>query len=517
MLILVHNGFKVTSVLDKTLKPIQTVTLGKNITTTIQDVVNSDFDGLLVWCYNALLPYLKIDSFTNIFHHKRILASFNPTDSYYFQEQLAYVERSYFFKIKKEVTFPTWLMSSYVGGIHSQVLKTLNTTLNYKVSFDYFLASLAKKNMTEGLFCYSDPRLLTKHSIKDIQGLQASKQELFKFVKQHYKWLWVFFMAWCYAIYEKKISIFSLIKSLFYRQLIPEINLETIAIQSTKIQVKEGNIDVIIPTIGRKKYLYDVLKDLAKQTQLPKSVIIVEQNPKPNSVSELDYLTTETWPFSIKHEFTNQAGVCNARNMALAKVESEWTFLADDDIRFDADFFETSLNVIKKNGISVLNYLCLQPHQKQTYYKMHQTTIFGSGSSLVKSNAIKNLQFNTAYEFGFGEDSEFGMQLRYKGEDVIFIPNLKITHLKAPFGGYRTKIKQLWQDEVMQPKPSPTIQLLHQTYFTKRQLEGYQLLLFLKQFKAYGYKNALKFKKQFAGQWNQSVFWSNKLKENNNA
>ena len=517
MLILVHNGFKVTSVLDKTLKPIQTVTLGQNITTTIQDVVNSDFDGLLVWCYNALVPHLKTDSFSKIFHHKRILASFNPTDFYYFQKQLGYVERSFFFKTKKEVVFPTWLMSSYVGGIHSQVLQALNISLNYKVSFDYFLTSLAKQNITEGLFCYSDPRLLTTQSVRDIQELQASKHELFKFVKQHYKWVWVFFMAWCYAIYEKKTVVFSLIKSLFYKQLRQCVDLETITIQSIKAQIKEGSIDVIIPTIGRKKYLYDVLKDLAKQTHLPKNVIIVEQNPQPNSVSELDYLITETWPFIIKHEFTKQAGVCNARNIALAKIESEWAFLADDDIRFNTDFFEASLSVIKKNGISVLNYLCLQPHQKQTYFKMHQTTIFGSGSSLVKSSALKNLQFNTAYEFGFGEDSEFGMQLRHKGEDVVFIPNLKITHLKAPFGGYRTKIKQLWQDEVIQPKPSPTIQLLYQTYYTKRQLQGYQLLLFLKQFKAFGYKKPFLFKSQFAKQWNQSVFWSNELKKKNNA
>lgn len=517
MLILVHNGFKVTSILDEALTLNETFKVGNNINATIQDIVNSDFDGLLIWCYNGLVKYLKTNSFSNIFHHKRVFASFNPTNTNYLPEQIGYVERSFFIKINKDVTFPTWFMSSYVGGIHSQVLKQLDNSLNYKVSFDYFLLSLAKRSMVEGLFCYSEPKLLTEQLVKDIQVLQASKQELFKFVKQHYKWVWVLFLVWCYTIYEKKTSVYSFFRSLFYRQLKKEINLEAIVIKSTKKLIIDKSIDVIIPTIGRKKYLYNVLKDLTQQTHLPKNIIIVEQNPQPNTVSELEYLTTETWPFNIKHEFTHQPGVCNARNIALSKVESEWTFLADDDIRFNTNFFDDSLKTIKNNGISVLNYLCLQPHQEQTYFKMHQTMVFGSGSSLVKSSILKDLQFNMAYEFGFGEDSEFGMQLRCKGEDVVYIPNLKITHLKAPFGGYRTKIKQLWEDEIIQPKPSPTIQLLYQTYFTKKQLQGYKLLLFLKLLKSKGYRKLIKFRKQFVKQWQQSVIWSNKLKQNNNA
>ncbi len=58
------------------------------------------------------------------------------------------------------------------------------------------------------------------------------------------------------------------------------------------------DIDVLIPTIGRKPFLYDVLKDLSKQTILPKNVIIIEQNPLAGSTSELDYLQDKNWPFA---------------------------------------------------------------------------------------------------------------------------------------------------------------------------------------------------------------------------
>ena len=70
------------------------------------------------------------------------------------------------------------------------------------------------------------------------------------------------------------------------------------------------------------------------------NVIIVEQNPKHNSESELDFFTTETWPFAIKHTFTHQAGACNARNIALTQITSEWVFFADDDIRIENDLLK---------------------------------------------------------------------------------------------------------------------------------------------------------------------------------
>jgi GT2 family glycosyltransferase len=517
MLILVHNGAIVTSVLDEALLPTKTYKTGSSLTSTIKAISNLNYNGLLVWCHEALVANLNTAAFQDIFHHKRILASYNPTNIQYLPEQIGYVERSYFLKIKKEVTFPTWIMSSLVGGIHAQVLNQLKSTLNYNVSFDYFLLSLAKRSIVEGLFCYSEPKLLKNQTAAAVKTPQATKHELFKFVKQHYKWVWVWFLSWSYAIYERKTTVLSVIKSLLYKQLTQGINLERLQIQSNRAQIEDKSIDVIIPTIGRKKYLYNVLKDLAQQTHLPKNVIIVEQNPQPGSVSVLDYLTTETWPFTIKHEFTNQAGVCNARNIALSKVESKWTFLGDDDNRFDTDVIETIFKNIEALGVNVATTVYLQENEAQTYLKTGQTSIFGAGNSIVKSRLLKRVSFNTNFEFNYGEDTDFGMQLRCLGEDVIYLANVKILHLKAPIGGYRSKVVQLWDQEITKPKPSPTIQLLYQTYYTKTQLQGYKLLLFLKLFKAFGYKQPIKFRKQFAKQWEQSVLWSNRLKQQNNA
>ena len=154
------------------------------------------------------------------------------------------------------------------------------------------------------------------------------------------------------------------------------------------------------------------MKDLARQTHLPKNVIIVEQNPNKNSVSELDYLTSEVWPFIIKHEFTHQPGVCNARNIALSKVESDWVLLGDDDNCFESNLIECLFKEMEAYGVNVGLTVYLQPSEIQTYLKTAQTHIFGAGNALIKSSLLKNVSFNTKYEFNYGEDSDFGMQLR---------------------------------------------------------------------------------------------------------
>ncbi|RAJ16998.1 glycosyltransferase family 2 protein [Olleya aquimaris] len=518
MIILVHQHHTITQVLDAQQQPITAgFVIGETITKTLQKIAQSRTDALIIWCEQQYLEFLNVDDLSKIFHHQRVLASYNLTQTHYLPKHIGYVERSYFLKVNKSVTFPTWLMSSQVGGVHASVLTHLKEDLNFLEPFDYFLNSLAKRAMVEGLFCYSEPSLLLPNTSAKTETKHASTCTLFKFVKQHYKWVWVFFLSACYLIYDRKFTFFPLLKSLFYKQLSTHFNLDQISIQSTKQVIKNKDIDVIIPTIGRKHYLYDVLKDLSVQTILPKNVIIVEQNPLEDSVSELDYLKTHDWPFNIKHTFTHQSGVCNARNLALSQVESEWTFLGDDDNRFEAHLIETLFNHIKQYGVQVGTTVYLQPNETQTYLKTAQTSIFGAGNSIIKSSLIKQVKFNMNFEFNYGEDNDFGMQLRHLGEDVVYFADIKITHLKAPIGGYRTKVKQLWADDVVQPKPSPTIMLLNETYFTKHQLLGYKLLLGLRSFKHSPTKNPFAYIKQYKKQWKRSQFWSTTLQSKTHA
>lgn len=513
MLIVYHNGNKVveTSNTDGT-------EVAKMNSFTLTDVLAAlaiEYpETLFVWCHIILKEYLNVSEIEKFFHHKKLLVSYNPYTAMYLDKSIGYVEESPFIKINKEATYPTWQMSSAVGGIQAEVLLALKGEIPLEKDFDYFLSSLAKLGMRQGLLCYSEPNLL-KQQHKTIPT-KTSSYTLFRFVKQHYKTQWVFLLFFDLMVHERKFAIWPLFFSLFYKNRSKaNLNWDAVKVQSSKKVIDAVTVDVIIPTIGRKNYLYDVLKDFSKQTLLPSKIIIVEQNPAEGSTSELDYLTSEKWPFKIQHIFTHQAGACNARNLALGQTQSEWVFLADDDIRFDADFIQKAFEKMNEFGSKAFSFRCFLKGQKQSFTSVFQWITFGSGCSFVAADCLKACKFRMGYEFGFGEDVDFGMQLRNQGHDILYLPKPEILHLKAPVGGFRTKPVLQWQNDIVQPKPSPTIMLYQILHNTREQTLGFKTILFFKYYRHQRIKNPLYYYRNFQRQWEQSVFWANQLRQKN--
>lgn len=509
MIIIYHNNLKVVSVKkedDQVVVFNATLTIAEVLSVLAQEFKSEK----LVWCHIDLSTTLNREQLETLFHHNKLMLSYRSGDSNFFGDVLGYVEGFLFINVNKKSSFPTWQMSSAVGIIHASVLIEVKDSIPFNANLDYYLCSLAKKCMPLGLLCYSEPKLL-KHTEKIILPL-ANTVLVFGFIKQHYKTRWLFILLFNLLVYERKFPFIAFVKSLFFKKKSNvTIDLDSIAVQSSRKVVDKGTVDVIIPTIGRKKHLYDVLCDLKKQTHLPNRIIIVEQNPLPNSLSELDYLQTEFWPFEVSHIFTHQAGACNARNLALKRVQSEWVFFADDDILFDSKVIQESLEKLKIFGAKAVSLRCFQKGQNKEKETIFQWGGFGSGCSFVASDILKDCEFKMGYEFGFGEDGDFGMQLRNNGNDVLYLPQPEILHLKAPMGGFRTKPELRWQNDTVQPKPSPTVMLYQIKHNTKEQISGYKMILFLKYYKRQKIKNPFKYYINFQKQWERSVFWANKL------
>ncbi|CAN1541946.1 Glyco_tranf_GTA_type domain containing protein [Flavobacteriaceae bacterium] len=484
----------------------------KNIAYGLMQLAIQFPEETLVWCHEDFEQQINLNAISVILHHQKMMLSYDPSESNYLGSKIGYVEESPFIKVNKKVTYPTWQMSSKVGVIHAIVLLAFKSKIKVDSDFDYYLSSIAKVGMPLGLLCYSEPKLLIKTTI--LGTSTTSVFTLFKFVKQHYKTRWIFLLLLNLLVYEFRFPFVAFIYALIFKDRNKlSISLDSIVVQSNRNVVKKATIDVIIPTIGRKKYLYDVLQDLAKQTHLPTNVIIVEQNPQKDSVSELDYLLSEKWPFAIKHTFTHQAGACNARNLALSQVESEWVFMADDDIRIDFDFIEKGFAVATSFGIDAITFGCYEANYQKTSklnYNM-QWSSFGSGCSIVKINEIENLRYNKALEFGYGEDTDYGLQLRNKGKDIVFAPIPELLHLKASIGGFRTKPKLQWQEDTIQPKPSPTVLLYKLLHQTKEQVLGYKTTLFFKFYQHQSVKNPFRYFANYRKQWKQSMYWANEL------
>ena len=148
------------------------------------------------------------------------------------------------------------------------------------------------------------------------------------------------------------------------------------------------------------------------------------------------------------------------------------------------------------------------------YDRIHQTTIFGSGNSFVKSAYLDTVRFNSKYEFGYGEDFDFGMQLRNRGVDVVYFPEPAILHLKAPVGGFRTKPTFVWSSDEIMPKPSPTVMLNNLKYRSLEQLLGCKTIFFYNLFSSNIFQNPYQFVKRTNKHWKASIHWATILKEN---
>jgi GT2 family glycosyltransferase len=510
LIIVYHQNAKIIEVVainDQKIKFDYKLTIAAGLHVLAQQFPNKK----ILWCSLNVKEQLNIKGIETLFHHNKMMLSYTPNSTNYLGSKMGYVEESPFININKKVSYPTWQMSSLVGVVHASVLIAIKDKVKLDADFEYYLNSVAKVFMPLGLLCYSEPKLLREMVTFKEQG--ASVYKLFKFVKQHYRARWILLLLLNLLIYEGKFPFVAFLNAVFFKNRNKKgIHLDGITVESSLKVVDKRTIDVIIPTIGRSDYLYDVLKDLAQQTHLPVKVIIVEQNPVAESKSELDYLHNEEWPFAIDHTFTHQPGACNARNIALSKVESEWVFLNDDDNRFRADLIEKTFDNIIKYGSTVVSNSYLKKYESNINNFVNQACIFGSGNSFLKSELLKKVSFNMGLEFGYGEDSDFGLQLRNIGNDVIYFPEPSILHLSAPMGGFRIKHKLAWDHEIIVPKPSPTIMLFKLIYNTKEQLSGYKTILFFKYYKHQKNKNPIRYYGMFQKQWNKSLLWANELK-----
>ena len=466
-------------------------------------------DHWIIWCDTQYKEQFDQERLTPHLKHKRIMISQSVDNMQYLNAHFGYIEENPFIKINPDVPYPTWFMSTSVGGMHSSLLQAIKGDMPEHLNFDYFLNSLAKQLQPQGVFCYQIPDLLSQKTIQKTSGL--SNAQLFRFVKTHYKTQWVFFLFVALLIYEKQFAVFALLKSLGYKKRVIQPNLTRLPVDEVDVMIKNETVDVIIPTMGREKYLYDVLKDLAKQTVLPKQVIIVEQNGDPESTTALLYIKDESWPFKIEHQFIHQTGACNARNLAIAKTTGDWVFLADDDNRLPENTIQKALVYLKAYQAKALTTSYLQEGEKQVFNIPKQWTTFGSGNSFVAGDIARKTHFDIGYEHGYGEDTDYGMQLRNQGVDILYHPDINLLHLKAPVGGFRKPVKHAWSHELIQPKPSPTVMLYRLRHTTKEQLKGYKLRLFLRQFIAAKTMNIPKFIGQFKSRWNRSVHWANHL------
>ncbi|MDG1963063.1 MAG: glycosyltransferase [Flavobacteriaceae bacterium] len=468
----------------------------------------------IVWFHESIDDQLNLDYFSTIDHVQAFLISYAPSGFDYISPEIGLVDQSVFINVNKKVRYPTWLMSALVGIISPGLLNQLDAINFQGVTLDFVLNSLAKNNMPKGLLCYSDPKLLKSTLIEPKSTPQISQKDLYRFVLVQYKWIWVYLMFLQLLIYKNKSTLFSLLISLLKKGKVKtDLKLNHGFIPKNNVNLHGNSIDVIIPTLNRKAYLFDFLQDLKSQTLIPNNVIIIEQLHT-GLKTELDYLNNDSWPFKIMHRCIHTFGACNARNLALNLVESDWVFLGDDDIRIKPDFMENAMIRLKHVRASAATFSCNKSYRLKINLKVKQWSDFGSGSSIIHSSLLKeNCSFDTRFEHGYGEDSDFGMQIRNAGYDIFYFNFPEILHLKAPSGGFRESVKLAWDIEKITPKPSPTVTLFNLMHLTDDQKLGFKTIFWIKNLSNTYWGEKLKYLMEFSQKWHSSHKWGMKLLE----
>jgi glycosyltransferase involved in cell wall biosynthesis len=485
--------------------------IGEPIVKAMFTLAQKSHNTLIGWCHEAYVNSTNMAKWETLVNHELELITYEPSGKYWIDNRIGYVDFTspFIHNIPSNIRFGTWQASASIGLISSETLLQFSAIGNKVNDIRTLLVAIGKIGETLGLFSYSEPLLINSPS--ENPHLQASSiKATLQFIKSYYGLKWTLFFILCNLIYKNKLRLDWLLMSLFIRKLPSIKTLTTLKnLENNEIISSNDTIEVIIPTLGRAHTLKDVLDDLSNQSLLPNTVIIVEQISTANGVSELDYLNNIKYPFSIKHKLIHELGACNARNVAITNLgQSEWVFFADDDIRIDSD---TLINTIAKCKQYKLDAITIAVYQRHEQIERKKYPIvwnnFGSGCSIVKTIYVTTTNFDLNFEFGFGEDTDYGVSLRRKGCTIGYLAQNPILHIKAPIGGFRTQFVHPWSYE--ETKPSPTILNHYLKNLSSFQLNGYQLFFMINQILK---KRDCCFNKM-RKRWLNSLKWANQFQQ----
>lgn len=509
MLILIHSNNKPIRVVDSTGGVIKSATSSGSIAAMMFELSKSGSDKIIGWCDERLIGSVDFSAWEELSDSPYSVISFNPDKKEYIPPQIGYADMgSPLTNINKSVRYGTWMLSSAMGVIHADIFNRFEYLV--QDDFDLFLSCLGMCGYKNGLFLYSDPRMLRQKDCRYTSKV-ISTTNLFRFVKRYYTRNLFYYLFIAYFFLEKKVMLLPVLNTLLRNQL-PEYKSVTLPeVQNGPID-NGDTIDVLIPTLGRKETLYNVLQDLNTGDLVPARVIIVEQKAEKESQTDLDYLYNQSWNFEIVHRLIYQLGACNARNTAIDQVKSKWVFFADDDIRIERDTIKSCVEHLKTFGYgaaTVAVYMNNETIDRKPNPILFNT--FGSGCSIVDSTFVKDTYFKMGFEFGYGEDANYGCQLRNKGCAVVFYNKSPMLHLKAPIGGFRHKIEHPWLKDDLQPKPSPQVCLHWISDYSKHQLKATRLLLWIRMidYRKNPFKQLVVLKKR----WRKSFRIAIKLRE----
>ena len=215
----------------------------------------------------------------------------------------------------------------------------------------------------------------------------------------------------------------------------------------------ELTVTVALATLDRYPYLATLLDDLAVQTHVPDEVVIVDQT----APSKRQPIPTTKWShaFPVRVVYQDARGTTKARNQLLRECRTDIILQSDDDSRVAPDYVESHVRHFADDRVDAVTGPVYEwdRDSREWYVKWYDNLMIGgwngpafaSCHSFVGTN--NSLRVASALALGgwdeniltHGEDEDFSDRLHAADGVIVFDPQARLQHLRAPRGGERAK------------------------------------------------------------------------------
>lgn len=203
-----------------------------------------------------------------------------------------------------------------------------------------------------------------------------------------------------------------------------------------------NDFTVVICTYKRHNLIDICLKNIFKNSILPKKIIIVDQNYNYLSFQKIiNIFKNQNYKNYLILRNLHQRGLTKSKNISIKHVKTKYVFFIDDDILLEKKYFYKTIKLIfAKKGDGVSGIISNYPKNilKNYFYYLFNFNIFRDnryffinykklninqeyrvfqlpgGITCYDMNVFKNISFDEKYIIHNYEDVEFNIRLRKK-------------------------------------------------------------------------------------------------------
>ena len=338
---------------------------------------------------------------------------------------------------------------------------------------DYFDSSGSTYSKLDGAWQALNRGIICHESSKSLDLSQLgslSLEEEYRFVRRFFSPVWV---VYCYFLRLVLLKNPFLETRAFLKALkIPRLDLfakykryQSFGSFESTLVKSRPLVSVIIPTLNRYEYLYDVMRDLEQQDYRNFEVIVVDQS------EQYDEGFYDQFDLKLNLIQQKEKALWLARNEAVRRSQGDYMLLYDDDSRVDPDWIRLHMKCLDyfdvdiSSGVSLSVIGAVVPPD---YSYFRWSGQLDTGNVLVRRHVFRKVGlFDRQFEKQRMGDCEFGLRCHINGLRNISNPLAKRTHLKVGTGGLRQMGS--WDAfrprSLLSPRPIPSVLYLCRQYF----------------------------------------------------